>query len=127
MAHLVESMMYVGETPWHGLGRKILDGKKLSVREAIVAAGLDRHVELRPVYTEKPDGNARSGILNGGKQVLAPAKIRDGNKDVCKNDPVARYILLSNEHGGAISVHVGFTPICYMQQYSYDVLRIRSQ
>ena len=161
MAHLVESMMYVGETPWHGLGRKIPDGKKLSVAEAIVAAKLDWQVELRPVYTEKADGNARSGILdhfavcrvsdniflglvgtdyvplqnkealewfqpfldsnaatletagslNGGKQVWALAKIRDGNKDVGKNDPVAHYILLSNAHGGAISVRVGFTPI----------------
>jgi len=111
MAHLVESMMYVGETPWHGLGRKVPDGKKLSVRDAIVAAGLDWRVELRPVYTKKPDGNARSGILNGGKQVWVLAKIRDGNKDVGKNDPVAHYILLSNAYDGSVSVRVGFTPI----------------
>jgi len=54
MAHLVESMMYVGKTSWHGLGKHIPEGKKLSVREAIVAAKLDWEVELRRVYTENP-------------------------------------------------------------------------
>lgn len=161
MAHLVESMMYVGKTPWHGLGTPIPEEKKLSVGEAIVAAGLDWQVELRRVYTECPDGDASAGILdhfavcrvsdnafmglvgpdyvplqnkealewfqpfldsnaatletagslNGGKQVWALAKIRDGNMDVGKNDPVAHYILLSNAHGGSVSVRVGFTPI----------------
>ena len=51
MAHLVESMMYVGKEPWHGLGRKIPEGKKLSIGEAIVAARLNWDVELRPLYT----------------------------------------------------------------------------
>lgn len=64
MAHLVENMMYVGKTPWHGLGTPIPEDKKISVREAIVAAGLDWQVELRPIYTESPDGGAKSGILN---------------------------------------------------------------
>jgi len=161
MAHLVESMMYVGKTPWHGLGKKIPEDKKLSVREAIVAARLDWEVELRRVYTENPEGNAKAGILDhyavcrmsdnaflgivgpdyvplqnhealewfqpfldtgeatfetagslkGGRQVWALAKIRDGNKDVGTNDPVAHYILLSNTHDGSVSVRVGFTPI----------------
>lgn len=63
MAHLVESMMYVGETPWHKLGRKIPDGKKLSVREAIVAAKLDWQVELRHLFVGN-DGSVQSGILD---------------------------------------------------------------
>ncbi len=161
MAHLVESMMYVGKTPWHGLGTPIPEDKQISVREAIVAAKLDWQVELRPLYTEKPDGGAKSGILdhyavcrtsdnaflglvgpdyvplqneealkwfqpfldfdsatletagslNGGRHVWALAKIRDGNMDVGKEDPVAHYILLSNAHDGSIAVRVGFTPI----------------
>ena len=55
MAHLVESMMYVGETPWHGLGTSIPEDKKISVHEAIVSAKLDWQVELRHVFTDAPD------------------------------------------------------------------------
>ena len=64
MAHLVESMMYVGKTPWHGLGTPIPEEKKINVREALVAAGLDWKVELRRVYTENSEGSAKAGILD---------------------------------------------------------------
>lgn len=46
----VESMMYVGQTPWHGLGVP-LQGNP-SIDEAIVAAGLDWQVETRPLFTD---------------------------------------------------------------------------
>jgi len=52
MAHEIESMVYVGETPWHGLGKKIPESKKLSICEAIAAAGLDWKVEKRHLFTE---------------------------------------------------------------------------
>ncbi|KAF0156636.1 MAG: hypothetical protein FD159_1673 [Syntrophaceae bacterium] len=139
MAHLVESMMYVGKTPWHGLGTPIPEDKKISVREAIIAAKLDWQVELRRIFTEMPEGITNTGILDhfavcrtsdnaflgivgsdytplqnehalewfqpfldaneatletagslkGGRQVWALARIRDGNMDVNKIDPVA--------------------------------------
>ena len=63
MAHLVESMMYVGDTPWHGLGTAIPEGKKISVREAIVAAKLNWQVNLRHVFTDHPKGG-KLGILD---------------------------------------------------------------
>ncbi len=47
MSANINSMMYSGETPWHGLGTK-LDGNVNSA-EAIKAAGLDWTVEKRPV------------------------------------------------------------------------------
>jgi hypothetical protein len=56
MAHLVETMMYVGETPWHGLGKTIPEEKKLSIDEAIVAACLDWVVDRRPMFTEYNKG-----------------------------------------------------------------------
>ncbi len=52
MANDVESMMYVGKTPWHGLGVPVPEGSKLSIEEAIVAAGLNWDVELRHLFTE---------------------------------------------------------------------------
>ncbi len=46
----VESMFYVRETPWHGLGTDV--GKALSSEEALVAAGLDWNVVQKKIYTE---------------------------------------------------------------------------
>jgi len=60
----MESMMYVGKTPWHGLGTPIPEEKKISVREAIIAAKLDWQVELRRVFTEMPEGTTNTGILD---------------------------------------------------------------
>ena len=62
MAHLVESMMYVGKEPWHGLGKKIPEGKRLNIHEAIIASGLDWEVELRHIYAE--NGPMMIGIPN---------------------------------------------------------------
>ena len=40
--HAIETMMYAGETPWHGLGAKV--PSNVSWREAIAVAGLDWEV-----------------------------------------------------------------------------------
>lgn len=50
MVAAIKSMMFKGETPWHGLGVKIEDAKRLSVDEAIIAAGLDNEVKIGPVF-----------------------------------------------------------------------------
>ncbi len=49
MAHEVETMMYAGQVPWHGLGKKVAGLQ--TAEEAIVAAGLDWDVELATIYT----------------------------------------------------------------------------
>ena len=54
MAHMVETMAYAGEVPWHGLGNKV--DHKLSPKEMLKAAGLDWTVSKRPVYyADKPN------------------------------------------------------------------------
>lgn len=51
MSHNVEKMMFVGETPWHGLGTKLEQNP--SIKEAILAAGLDWEVRNEPLYYKK--------------------------------------------------------------------------
>jgi phage/plasmid-like protein (TIGR03299 family) len=49
MAAAVEQMMFVGETPWHGLGNQV--ESDITVADAIVAAGLDWEVGLKDLQT----------------------------------------------------------------------------
>lgn len=48
--HEVESLFYMGSTPWHGLGTKVTEA--LTFEEAIRKAGLDWDVIKEPIYTE---------------------------------------------------------------------------
>tara|TARA_R110000868_G_scaffold42813_1_gene144365 strand:- start:2129 stop:3157 length:1029 start_codon:yes stop_codon:yes gene_type:complete len=54
MAHLVETMAYAGQVPWHGLGTKV--DNDMSPEEMLKAAQIDWTVSKRPAYTvSKPD------------------------------------------------------------------------
>lgn len=50
MSANVESMFYVRETPWHGLGTRVITA--LSSKEALELAGLNWKVNQKPIYTE---------------------------------------------------------------------------
>lgn len=52
MAHLVETMFYVGQEPWHGLGTKL--SQPPTAREAIIQAGLDWEIATQPIYLNAP-------------------------------------------------------------------------
>lgn len=58
MSAEVESMFYVRETPWHGLGTRVT--KELSSQEALIAAGLNWNVVQKKIYTE--EGRPVSGF-----------------------------------------------------------------
>jgi phage/plasmid-like protein (TIGR03299 family) len=51
MAHELENMMYVGQTPWHGLGKKV--DQAPSIEEAIILAGLDWKVKVEQLQTKE--------------------------------------------------------------------------
>ena len=47
MAHLVETMAYVGSTPWHGLGNQLTENQPLDVWAK--EAGMDWTIREAPV------------------------------------------------------------------------------
>lgn len=78
MAHLVETMAYAGEVPWHGLGVPVPDD--LSPAQMLEKAGLDWNVYKQPAFAE----------INGEKiSVGWSALVRDSDNsilDVVSND-----------------------------------------
>ncbi len=56
MPHEIETFMYAGETPWHGLGVQV--DENIRIEEAIVAAGLNWNVAKRPMFVLGPDGQS---------------------------------------------------------------------
>lgn len=50
MAHMIETMAYAGETPWHGLGERV--PADLSPAQMLQKAGLDWTVEKVPAFAD---------------------------------------------------------------------------
>ena len=68
MAHEIEQMFFVGETPWHGLGQRLIDAP--DIKTAIVAAGLDWTVKTVPLFTAE------------GTEVAAKATVRETDNKI---------------------------------------------
>ena len=83
MAANVESMFYVRETPWHGLGTK--EQEAPTSKDALILAGLDWHVVQEPVYT------GQNELVQGYK-----ANVRDSDRKVL-GVVTDRYKIVQNE------------------------------
>jgi phage/plasmid-like protein (TIGR03299 family) len=68
MAHEVENMFSVKETPWHGLGHIVTEAP--TVEQVLTMAGLDWSVSMRPLY------------LGDGTEVGQKAIMRDSDNSV---------------------------------------------
>ena len=70
MSANVETMFYVRETPWHGLGTKVMTAP--DSREALIAAGLNWNVIQEPIYTEEnePISGYKANIRDSDRRVL---------------------------------------------------------
>ena len=69
MAHLVENMFSVIETPWHGLG-KILDAPP-TIEEGIIRAGLDWKVTTEKLFlADGRESTHRATVRSSDKSIL---------------------------------------------------------
>lgn len=89
MAAEVETMFYTRETPWHGLGTRVMEAP--GSKEALYLSGLDWNVEQEPIYTET--GNRISGFK---------ANIRDIDQKVL-GVVTDRYKVIQNEEAFAFT------------------------
>ena len=83
MAANIETMFYVRETPWHGLGTRVLTAP--ASKEALEVAGLNWKVIQEPVYTEANE------LIEGYK-----ANVRDSDLKVL-GVVTNRYKVIQNE------------------------------
>ena len=87
MAHLVETIAYAGDVPWHGLGAKVSRGS--SIDEWIEQSGLIWSAEMADVAV-------RSGPINGdGKNSWQPAA---NYKAVYRSDTGEIFHIASNRY-----------------------------
>ena len=89
MAANVESMFYVRETPWHGLGTRVLEAP--ASKDALALAGLDWRVLQEPIYTQTEE------LINGYK-----ANVRDSDRKVL-GVVTDRYKVIQNDEAFAFT------------------------
>ena len=89
MAANVETMFYVRETPWHGLGTRVITAP--TSKEALELAGLDWQVVQEPIYTETKE------LIEGYK-----ANVRDSDRRVL-GVVTDRYKVIQNEEAFAFT------------------------
>ena len=99
MAAEIETMFYVRETPWHGLGTKVMEAP--TSKEALNLSGLDWKVEQEKIYTE--NGNVVTGFK---------ANVRDTDKKVL-GVVTDRYKVVQNEEAFAFTDELIGEGVCY--------------
>ncbi|MFC1745657.1 DUF932 domain-containing protein [Candidatus Riflebacteria bacterium] len=63
--HCLESMTFVGETPWHGLGQEITEEDARDWTKVLAASGLDWQVGLTDHYYKVADDCNDADIISG--------------------------------------------------------------
>ena len=89
MAANVESMFYVRETTWHGLGTKVQEAQRLE--DALIMSGLDWKVVQESIYTPQDE------LIEGYK-----ANVRDVDRKVL-GVVTDRYKVIQNEEAFAFT------------------------
>ena len=132
MSANVETMFYVREKPWHGLGTRVKEAPTSA--DALIYAGLDWDVVQKDVYTK--DGTLISGykvvqnedafqftddLLGAGVTYETAGALQGGRKAwmlarmpqryIIAGDEIAPYLVVMNSHDGSSGIKVAMTPI----------------
>lgn len=101
MSANVESMFYVRQAPWHGLGVRVEE--TLNSQEALTAAGLNWRVIQKPIYTADTVCSTRN-MYTSGNQIIPnyKANIRDSDNQVL-GVVTDRYKIVQNEEAFAFT------------------------
>lgn len=105
MSHLVETMAYQGQVPWHGLGNELQSGQSLD--KWAVSAGMDWTIEQTPVryVTGQEDGMVSIGSFEQ-QQVLyrsdtkAPLSVVSSRYKVVQPREILEFYRDLTEHAG---------------------------
>lgn len=83
MSHEIESLFYTREKPWHGLGTMVAEAPTSA--DALKLAGLDWHVEAKPVFTKEgvEIPNYKANTRDRDNTVLG---IVSDRYTICQND-----------------------------------------
>jgi len=87
MAANVESMFYVRETPWHGLGTKVKEAP--ASNDALILAGLNWQVLQEPIFTaaSEPIEGYKVNVRDSDRKVLGV--VTDRYKVIQNNEAFA--------------------------------------
>ena len=78
MSANIETMFYVREKPWHGLGTEVKEAPTSA--DALIYAGLDWTVEQKNVYAE--DGTLKAATVIKGEQICKKPKTKMSTRTV---------------------------------------------
>lgn len=103
MAHEVETMAFYGDTPWHGLGVRLLEAPN-TIDEALEAGGLDWEVKSWPMYSNIPLGT----VDHLGREQFLKVPVND-----------SRAIIRSSDHKVLGVVGKSYRPLQNKEAFSF--------
>ena len=124
MAHMVETMAYAGEVPWHGLGVPV--SNDLTPEQMMEKAGVDWDVQEVEAFIQYDgrriptgqkslvrvtDGKILTNVGENWNPVQNSEAFDFFHEYVMAGDQVDSYLLFSNPHQYGRSIDVRFTPI----------------
>jgi phage/plasmid-like protein (TIGR03299 family) len=91
----VETIAYMGKTPWHGLGTKLEEKHRFSIEDGLKLSGLDWQVELVPLHINDRDEDGEIVKSTSVKEFAqAVRRVKDGHVIGCVGP---RYHCLQNK------------------------------